>query len=195
MNRSLAVTTHSPDDTRIVGAALAPVLLPGDVVSLNGDLGAGKTVLVQGIASALGVTHRVTSPTFTLVHEYDGNYPIVHLDVYRLDDFQQVLDLGFEELLDPSAILLVEWGEAVAPLFPRRYLEIDLRRGDRNGPPDDRIVRFRVHGPSWTPRLDSMRATAEALLNAAAADDEAGERFDYVEEPATRDHRGDPPDG
>ncbi|MDQ3982933.1 MAG: tRNA (adenosine(37)-N6)-threonylcarbamoyltransferase complex ATPase subunit type 1 TsaE, partial [Actinomycetota bacterium] len=70
--------SKSPEETRILGACLAPVLLPGDVVSLSGDLGAGKTVFVQGISTALGYGGRVTSPTFTLVHEYDARYPIVH---------------------------------------------------------------------------------------------------------------------
>ncbi|MEA2488105.1 MAG: tRNA threonylcarbamoyladenosine biosynthesis protein TsaE, partial [Actinomycetota bacterium] len=105
--RALSVVSRSPEETRIVGASLAPVLLPGDVISLSGDLGAGKTVFVQGLATALGVQRRVTSPTFVIVHEYEGRFPILHLDVYRLDSFQEVLDLGFEELLDPEAILLV----------------------------------------------------------------------------------------
>jgi tRNA threonylcarbamoyladenosine biosynthesis protein TsaE len=120
VQKAVAVTSKSPEETRILGAALAPILLPGDVVSLNGDLGAGKTVFVQGVAAALGVQARVTSPTFTIVHEYEARYPIVHLDVYRLNSFQEVIDLGFEELLDPQAILLVEWGRAVSPLLPRR---------------------------------------------------------------------------
>ena len=86
----------------MLGAALAPTLLPADVISLSGDLGAGKTVFVQGLGAALGVQQRITSPTFTLLHEYSGRYQILHLDVYRLDSVQEVLDLGFEELLDPG---------------------------------------------------------------------------------------------
>ncbi|MGH2807714.1 MAG: tRNA (adenosine(37)-N6)-threonylcarbamoyltransferase complex ATPase subunit type 1 TsaE, partial [Actinomycetota bacterium] len=95
--RVLTVTSRSVEETRIIGASLAPVLLPGDVLSLTGDLGAGKTAFVQGLAAASGVQTRVTSPSFTIVHQYDGRYPLVHLDVYRLDSFQEVLDLGFEE--------------------------------------------------------------------------------------------------
>ncbi|MGH2736669.1 MAG: tRNA (adenosine(37)-N6)-threonylcarbamoyltransferase complex ATPase subunit type 1 TsaE [Actinomycetota bacterium] len=199
MNKSLAVTTFSPEETRILGASLAPLLLPGDVLSLNGDLGAGKTVFVQGLASAMGVETRVTSPTFTLIHEYDGRYPIRHLDVYRLDHFQEVLDLGFEELLDPAAILVVEWGEAVAPLLPRRFLEVDLRRGPGFDEEFRRDVRFRPRGPGWEGKLDSMRTTAEALLNAASTEETAQERFSYFDEghhhrrPPRDDVEGAPP--
>lgn len=192
MHPFLAVTSASPEETRILGAALAPMLLPGDVISLSGDLGAGKTVLVQGVAAALGVHGRVTSPTFTIVHEYQGRYPILHLDVYRLDSFQEVLDLGFEELLDPEAVLLVEWGEAVAPLLPQRYLEIVIRRLDDLDALDDRRVLFRAHGTDWVRKLEGMRTTAETLLDAASADSTREARFEYVTGPLARDHREHP---
>ena len=190
MRRALTVTTHSPDETRIVGASLAPLLLPGDVVSLSGDLGAGKTVFVQGLAAALGCDTRVTSPSYTIVHEYKGRYPILHVDVYRLDSFQQVIDLGFEELLDPAAIMLVEWGEAVTPLLPRRCLEVDIRASVDPDAVDDRDFRFRPRGDEWVVKLEDMRKTAEALLDAASSEAGEGERFAYAPERPTRDHRG-----
>src|SRR3990170_6631411 len=140
---ALSVITMSPEETRIVSAALAPTLLPGDVISLAGDLGAGKTVFVQGLAAALGVEERITSPTFTLIREYEGRFPVVHVDVYRLDSIQEVLDLGFEEMLDPSAVLLVEWGEAVMPLLPRRYLEVSIHRSPDVEADDQRVITFR----------------------------------------------------
>lgn len=176
MQRALQVTTNSPDDTRIVGAALAPLLLPGDIISLSGDLGAGKTTFVQGLATALGVDRRVTSPTFTIVHEYSGRYPIVHLDVYRLDSFQEVLDLGFEEFLDPAAIVLLEWGDAIEPLLPRAHLKIEIVRGSPEAE-DERILLFRPRGDEWVRKLDGMRATAEALLAAAGTDVSSERRF------------------
>jgi tRNA threonylcarbamoyladenosine biosynthesis protein TsaE len=191
---SVSVVTRSPEETRIVGAALAPMLLPGDVISLSGDLGAGKTVFTQGLAGALGVSGRVTSPTFTLVHEYDGRYPIVHLDVYRLDSFQDLLDIGFEELLDPQAIMVVEWGEAVAPLLPVRYLEIDMRAVDPELD-EHRLMTFRPRGDDWIRKLDGMRRTAEALLDAASVESSDGPRFVDAPAPAARDHMGDEPRG
>jgi len=189
MHRSLAVTSRSPEETRILGAALAPMLLPGDVISLSGDLGAGKTVFVQGLAAALGVTVRVTSPTFTIVHEYWGRYPIIHIDVYRLNSFQEVIDLGFEELLDPQAIMVVEWGEAVAPMLPPRYVDIDIRRGLDPALVTNRDMVFRPRGDDWVAKLEGMRKTAETLLDAASMESSEGERFSYAPMPITRDHR------
>lgn len=188
MQRVLVCNTYSAEETRIVGASLSPVLLPGDVISLSGDLGAGKTVLVQGVAIALGVEGRVTSPSFTIVHEYEGRYPIVHLDVYRLDSFQQVIDLGFEEYVDPGAIVLIEWGEAIAPMLPRRHLEIEIRHAQDPTSEDERCMIFRPHGPEWVRKVQDMRSTAETLLNAAAVESE-GPRFVVTSDPFARDDR------
>ena len=193
MGSNVAIVTRSPEETRILGAALAPVLLPGDVISLSGDLGAGKTTFVQGLAGALGVRGPVTSPTFTLVHQYDGRFPLVHLDVLRLNSFQEVIDLGFEELLDPEAIMVVEWGEAVAPLLPRRHLELELRRTD--GAEDHRKLTFRPRGEEWARKLAGMRPTAEALLAAVASGDDDLARFVDESAPAAGGPRvGDPPE-
>jgi len=185
MRNGIQVVTTSPDETRIVGACLAPTLLPGDVISLSGDLGAGKTVFVQGLATALGVESGVTSPTFTIVHEYEGRYPIIHMDVYRLDSFQEVLDLGFEELLDPQAVLLVEWGEAVTPLFPRSYLSIEIRQAADD---DHRLLVFRPRGPQWLSKLEGMKETAEALLDAASLESTDAPRFVDAPPEGPRDH-------
>jgi tRNA threonylcarbamoyladenosine biosynthesis protein TsaE len=180
MQRSLSVVTRSPEETRILGASLAPVLLPGDVISLSGDLGAGKTVFVQGLATALGVTGRVTSPTFTILHEYEGRYPIMHLDVYRLDSFQEILDLGFEEFFDPRAVVVIEWGEAVEQLLPRRYLRIEMRRAEDPEADDDRLIVFKPRGEDWVRKVLGMRDTAEALLDAASPDPSTGSRFEVT---------------
>ncbi len=161
--------------TKAIGAALAGLLGPGDVVGLSGDLGAGKTVFVQGLAIALGVEKGVTSPTFTIVHEYEARYPIIHLDVYRLNSFQEVIDLGFEELLDPEAIMLVEWGEAVAPLLPRRHLEVHIGRREE-AEEQDRVLVFRARGDEWARKLEGMRPMAETLL-AASSPDASERRF------------------
>ena len=186
----LSVVTTSAEETRVVGASLAPTLLPGDIVSLTGDLGAGKTVFAQGLAAALGAEARVTSPSFTIVHEYEARYPIIHLDIYRLDSFQEVLDLGFEEFLDPSAIVLIEWGEAIAPLLPRRYLQVDLRRPDTVEDDDARRLTFRPHGTEWIVKIQSMRETAETLLDAISPETGTGPRFVVLDEPHARKNEG-----
>jgi tRNA threonylcarbamoyladenosine biosynthesis protein TsaE len=187
MQRALTVSSNSPEETRILGASLAPVLLPGDVVTLSGDLGAGKTTFVQGVAAALGVDAPVTSPTFVLIHHYEGRFPIVHMDVYRLDFIQEVLDLGFEELLQPDAVMLVEWGEALAPLLPLHYLDVEIR-SVAEGPEDARTFSFRAIGPRWAQKLERMRVTADALLDAASADASSGSRFWSGTGAPARDH-------
>ncbi len=189
MQQALAVTSRSADETRILGAALAPTLVPGDVVSLSGDLGAGKTTFVQGLAAALGVKQAVTSPTFTLIHEYEGRYPVLHLDVYRLDSFQEVLDLGFEELLDPAAVIVIEWGEALAPLLPGTRLQIDIFRSEDPRAEEDRRVLFKPHGGDWARKVQAARVSAETLLDAASATSSPGSRFEYVAHREAREHR------
>lgn len=161
-----SATTASAAATKAIGAALGPELVPGDIISLSGDLGAGKTVFVQGLAAGLGVQDRVTSPSFSLIHEYRGQFPIVHMDVYRLDSLQEVLDLGFEELLDPTSILVIEWGEAVAPLLPPGHLDLEIRLADLAAR-DTRSLRFRAEGRDWHRKLAAMRSTAELLLQLA----------------------------
>src|SRR3954454_6191052 len=96
----MKTTTSSPHETRALGAALAAILRPGDVVVLEGDLGAGKTTFAQGVGRALGIDEPVVSPTFTIVREYDCRVPLAHVDVYRLESLGELHDLGFEEVLD-----------------------------------------------------------------------------------------------
>lgn len=195
MGRVLTIITSSPEETRILGASLAPALLPGDVISLTGDLGAGKTIFVQGLAGALGVETRVTSPSFTIIHSYEGRFPLVHMDVYRLDSFQEVIDLGFDELIDPEAILVVEWGEAVAPLLPTRYLEIELRQPLGPEPENTRHVYIRPHGAEWLRKLEAMQQTADVLLDAVSPGVSEGSRFLDSSPRVAREHRsGTDPD-
>jgi len=110
----LQLRTGTADDTRAVGAAIAPLLRIHDVMVLTGELGAGKTTLVRGIASGLGASEHVASPTFTLIREYvTGRIPIAHVDVFRLDRVQDVVDLSLDEVEDGACVLIVEWGDAV----------------------------------------------------------------------------------
>jgi tRNA threonylcarbamoyladenosine biosynthesis protein TsaE len=127
----LQLRTADPADTRQLAATVAGALRPGDVVSLTGELGAGKTCFVQGAAPALGVTDRVTSPSFLLRRDYQGDLAtVLHLDVYRLDTLGEVLDLGYEELGDRERITFIEWGDAARQLLPSDHLEVELRLGD-----------------------------------------------------------------
>ena len=149
---SLEVTSRTPEETRALGGAVVELLAPGDVVSLTGDLGAGKTTFVQGAARGLGVEDPVVSPTFVLVREYRGQVPVYHLDVYRLDRLQEVLDLGFEDFLDPSGVVFVEWGDAIDILLPDSYLEVRLTI-DHD---DVRALAFTGRGGQWAPRWERL---------------------------------------
>jgi tRNA threonylcarbamoyladenosine biosynthesis protein TsaE len=153
----IKAATSSVDDTRALAAGVAALAAPGDLVVLAGDLGAGKTAFAQGFAAGLGVEERVTSPAFILVRTYEGRLPLVHLDVYRLDTMQELVDLGIAELLDDGAVTLIEWGDAVAPGLPADFLEVRI---EANGGPDDRQLSIRTVGPGWPARA---RALKEAL--------------------------------
>jgi tRNA threonylcarbamoyladenosine biosynthesis protein TsaE len=120
----------SAERTREVGMAISSVLRPGDVVSLGGELGAGKTCLTQGIARGLGIATHITSPTFVIMREYEGATPLVHLDVYRLQRLGELTDLGAEEVFRDDAVAVVEWGDHVEPLLPASHLRVDLSYHD-----------------------------------------------------------------
>jgi len=122
--------TKSVDDTRALAAELAPLARPGDLILLEGPFGAGKTTLTQGIARGLDVgSDYVTSPTFTLIHEYDGSLDekrvkLYHLDLYRIEGERELATLGIDDLAGPDALVLVEWGEKFASIRARADGEI-----------------------------------------------------------------------
>ena len=126
----MTFTTHSERETSDVGRHLAQRLEPGAVLLLVGDLGAGKTALVRGLAEGLGVAPEdVSSPTFTLIQEYrDGRIPLIHVDLYRLDDAREIVDLGLEEL-GMNSVLAIEWAEKLPRSFPGA-VEVRIEHGD-----------------------------------------------------------------
>lgn len=153
--RQLTVRTSGPEDTRALAAAVTEGIREGDAVVLTGELGAGKTVFAQGVARALGVERRVTSPTFTILRRYEGDVRLVHVDVYRLNEMQDFVELGEESLLGPDEVTLIEWGDTVTPLLPRDRLEVELLLGD--GGDDERIAHLRGHG-AWSARIADLLA-------------------------------------
>ena len=163
---TIVLRTKSADDTRDVGAAIARVAMAGDTVLLAGDLGAGKTTFTQGFGGALGVEDRVTSPTFTLVHQYHGgSLPLVHVDVYRVEKLQEVVDLALPELLDDGAVVLIEWGDVAEPVLPPDFLEVRIGFGDGD---DDRVIALRTVGPRWSARVRTLTEATEVWKAASA---------------------------
>jgi len=158
--------TSSVDATRDLGAALAEIARAGDLVLLAGDLGAGKTAFAQGFGRGLGVRERITSPTFTLANEYQGaRLRLHHLDVYRFEEMAEVFDVDLPELLDDDAVVLVEWGDAIAPAVPADYLEVRLTLGEGD---DDREIALRPVGASWSARSRALSTICAPWVESAA---------------------------
>jgi tRNA threonylcarbamoyladenosine biosynthesis protein TsaE len=140
------VVSHSPDETRRLGRRLGRALDAGDIVLLEGTLGAGKTVFAQGVAAGLGVEGPVTSPTFTLIHEHAGRAPLYHVDLYRLPEAPgagegEAADIGLEEYLGGDGVAVIEWGARAPGLVPPDHLVVELSHVPERG---ERTRRIRI---------------------------------------------------
>ncbi len=130
----MEVVTNSEQETEALGARLAEKLEPGAVLAFTGDLGAGKTAFTRGLARGLGITERVTSPTFTIVNEYlGGRLPLFHFDMYRLGGPEELYDIGWEDYLARGGVCAVEWSEIVSDALEPGTVRVDLRRGAHDG--------------------------------------------------------------
>ena len=118
--------SFSYEDTQKIASEIADTLKGDEFIAMYGDLGAGKTAFVQGLAKALGITAHITSPTFTIVNEYEGRVPLYHFDVYRISDPDEMYEIGYEEYVDGDGICIVEWAELIEDLFPPRYYKITI---------------------------------------------------------------------
>lgn len=148
----MRITTRSDDETRRFGERLGALLQPGDVVGLSGQLGAGKTTLSQGIGAGLGVEEPVSSPTFALVHEYQGRYPVWHLDTYRVGSLDELIDLSWDDLLAGGGVILVEWPQRIEAALPAERLDITLRYVDE----DTRELVLTPYGSRMTAVLEQL---------------------------------------
>ena len=137
--------SNSPQETEALGEELVKTLSPGTVVAFFGDLGAGKTAFVRGMARGLGIAQRVTSPTFTIVNEYEGGaLPLFHFDMYRLRSAEELFDIGWEDFLSRGGICAVEWSENIRDALEPDTITIDIRRGEGE---DQRIITIRGIDP------------------------------------------------
>ncbi|MBP8640740.1 MAG: tRNA (adenosine(37)-N6)-threonylcarbamoyltransferase complex ATPase subunit type 1 TsaE [Oscillospiraceae bacterium] len=122
----MEIFTHTVDETELAGQALAKTLTSGTVVALYGDLGAGKTAFVRGIANGLNSPSRVTSPTFTIVNEYSGALELFHFDMYRLGSSEELFDIGWEDYLGRGGVCVVEWSENVFDAFDGNEIKVTI---------------------------------------------------------------------
>ena len=134
--------SHSEAETETLGERLAAALSPGAVVAYRGGLGMGKTAFTRGLARGLGCRGRVTSPTFTIVNEYEGRVPLFHFDMYRLPDADALFDIGWEDYLDRGGVCAVEWSEQVAVAMPADTVYVTIARR----PEDDRWRTITIEG-------------------------------------------------
>ena len=133
--------TKSAAETEALGERLAKALRGGEVIAYTGDLGAGKTAFTRGIARGLGIPEGVTSPTFTIVNEYEGGrLPLFHFDMYRLTSSDELFDIGWEDYLARGGVGAVEWSENVADALEDEPIRVDIRRGEHDG---QRVISIR----------------------------------------------------
>ncbi len=129
----IEIITNSVNETESAGSAIAKTLSPGSVVTMFGEMGAGKTAFARGLAAGLGFSGRVTSPTFTIVNEYEACLPIFHFDMYRLSSASELFDIGWEDYLQRGGVCLVEWSENVADAFNGTETIVTIEKLSENG--------------------------------------------------------------
>ena len=130
----MVIETHDPEETFEVGRTIGMNAKPGQIYTLTGDLGVGKTVFTQGVAAGLGITEPVNSPTFTLIQEYeDGRLPFYHFDVYRIGDLEEMEEIGYDDYFFGQGICLIEWAELIEEILPEKRIEVTIEKDLEKG--------------------------------------------------------------
>ena len=155
----MEVTTTQAKETGTLGERLGQLLEPGDLIALEGDLGAGKTVFVQGLARGLGVTDLVNSPTYVIIQTYDGRLPLFHFDVYRLGSGDELEELGYEEFFYGSGVTVVEWAQLIESYLPSHHLTIKITLGPGE---NDRAITFIPQGSRYEKLVEELSRDASA---------------------------------
>ena len=130
----MVIETHDPEETFEVGRTIGMNAKPGQIYTLTGDLGVGKTVFTQGVAAGLGITAPVNSPTFTIIQEYeDGRLPFYHFDVYRIGDLEEMEEIGYDDYFFGQGICLIEWAELIEEILPEKRIEVTIEKDLEKG--------------------------------------------------------------
>lgn len=130
----MVIETHDPEETFEVGRTIGMNAKPGQIYTLTGDLGVGKTVFTQGVAAGLGITEPVNSPTFTIIQEYeDGRLPFYHFDVYRIGGLEEMEEIGYDDYFFGQGICLIEWAELIEEILPEKRIEVTIEKDLEKG--------------------------------------------------------------
>jgi tRNA threonylcarbamoyladenosine biosynthesis protein TsaE len=169
----MPVVSHSTADTRSVGEHLGRLLDAGDIVCLYGELGSGKTVLCQGLAKGLGVTSEraVRSPSFVLIHRYQGRVPVYHVDLYRLDGATDIADIGLRELLGGDGVAVIEWADKLDASAPPERLDIILEHQTE----ETRVITMHPQGARYRQLVGRWQRQQSAGIETCGREDEAAE--------------------
>lgn len=124
---NFTIITKSPEETKKLGKEISKLVKPGDLLAFYGELGAGKTCFIQGISEGLEVKDYVTSPSFTIINEYQGKIPIYHFDVFRVSNIEEIIELGYEEYFYGEGLTVIEWAEKIENLLPKDHLKIEIK--------------------------------------------------------------------
>lgn len=154
---SLTVVTKKAEETKELGVILGKLLVSGDLLFLSGDLGSGKTLFVRGITKGLNSAELATSPTFALIHRYEGDLPLYHLDLYRLRSREELRALALEEILEEEAAVVLEWGDLAKENLPSDFLEVFFQRGETDN--SRRLI--------FSPRGERYQELIRRLMNHA----------------------------
>ena len=141
-------------ETEEFGIKFGKLLEPGDIVCLNGDLGAGKTTMTKSIGIGLGVEEYITSPTFALINMYKGRMVVYHFDVYRLENVDELYDLGFDEYFFGEGVCIIEWAEKIDKLIPENRIIIDIKKTDSI---DERILHISGYGNRYEEMIKELK--------------------------------------
>jgi len=149
---NLTIITKSPEETNNLGEKISKIIKPGDLLAFYGELGVGKTCFIQGISQGLKVKDYVTSPSFTIINEYQGNVPIYHFDLFRLNNAEEILEFGYEEYFNGEGLIVIEWAEKIEQFLPKEHLKIDIKFKDRY----KRTISFIPQGDRFNNLLEEL---------------------------------------
>ncbi len=149
----MEIILNGLEETREFGIKLGSLLKPGDVVCLNGQLGAGKTTITKSIGIGLGVEDYITSPTFSLINEYDGRCPVYHFDVYRLENTEELYDLGFDEYFYGKGVSIIEWANKIESFLPEEKIVVDIENTNNI---DERRIKITIYGDRYKEILEEL---------------------------------------